>query len=66
MPSRSRAVLAIATKQGRKEQRQFLGDLKDLVINPSTERRYEAACRELFIWAEANDLKLPDAPRALI
>jgi hypothetical protein len=60
-----RQVLAAKTKQERKAARVDLGELKNLIIKPSTETRYKNACLMFFEWLVLGCWVFPKCPVAL-
>jgi hypothetical protein len=60
-----RQVLAAKTKQERKVARVELGELKNLIIKPSTETRYKNACLLFFEWLTLGSFMLPKCPVGL-
>ena len=51
--------LAAPTKQQRIEQRQKLGSLKSLTVQPGTKKRYDNALRKFFEFLKFENLSLP-------
>jgi len=56
MPKR---VLEAPTVQERAKQRQKLGSLKDLTVQPATRKRYTAALQHFFAFLKRENLELP-------
>ena len=56
MPKRH---LEAATQAGRAKQRQRLGTLKDLTVQPATKQRYSKAIDKFLLFLRSNDLQLP-------
>ena len=53
--------LAAPTKQQRAEQRQKLGSLRSLAVQPGTKKRYDAALSKFFAFLRFEGLALPTA-----
>ena len=57
--TRVKQVLAKASKNARKEERKQLGPLTDLVVQPSTAKRYRHAVSSFFLWCHSLCIVLP-------
>ena len=56
---RSDANLEGRSKEERAQQRQNLGTLKQLAIQPKTRKRYQAAREKFYAYLQENHLDLP-------
>lgn len=59
--TRVKQVLAKASKNARKKERQHLGPLRDLVVQPSTAKRYRHAVSSFFLWCQSLSHVLPSS-----
>ena len=53
-------VLASACKLQRKTDRRQLGSLENLLVSPTTQKRYEGALQLFFKWLESEKRTLPN------
>ena len=60
MPNKVVTVTAGKHRHDRRAQRQHIGSLENLIIKPSTAKRYDTQVRYLFAWLESEGIQLPD------
>ena len=56
--------ISTSNRSQRKADRQQLGALSDLIVNPSTKRRYESAVQAFFHWMTLESKTLPPTVEA--
>jgi hypothetical protein len=57
-------VISTSNRSQRKADRQQLGALADLIVNPSTKRRYDSAAQSFFHWMTLEGKTLPPTVEA--